>query len=62
MLATSGISGAALTICYLFFDCYANPVSKMIKWPLVWMGTNPLFVYIGLEFLEAILINIATVK
>jgi predicted acyltransferase len=47
MLATSGISGLALVICFLVFDYYKNFITEKIKWPLVWMGMNPLFVYIA---------------
>jgi predicted acyltransferase len=62
MLVTTGISGFALILCFLFFDQYKNQVSEKVKWPLMWFGMNPLFTYIFMEFLEALFMSNIQVK
>ncbi len=44
---TSGISGTALCLCFIFVDILDRPRIKNIAiQPFLWLGMNPLFIYI----------------
>jgi predicted acyltransferase len=57
---TSGISGAALCLCYVFVDLYNKPwVKEKLIMPFLWLGMNPLFIYIlMMSYQELIIYNI----
>ncbi len=55
---TSGISGAALCLCFIFVDILNKPFikEKLIK-PTLWLGMNPLFIFVAMIAFDNILMN-----
>jgi predicted acyltransferase len=53
---TSGISGAALCICFMVVDILDKKVVKetLIK-PFLWFGMNPLFIYCAMMCFDSLL-------
>lgn len=57
-LITSGISGAALSLCLGLVDILDSPVVKdIIIKPFLWLGMNPLFIFVAMIFFDNILMN-----
>ena len=55
---TSGISGAGLTLCYYLIDILDIKIIKQkIILPFIWLGMNPLFVFVMMIFFDNILMN-----
>lgn len=54
---TSGISGLALSICFFILDLLNYPIIKKLLEFCIWLGMNPLFVFVGMIFLDNILMN-----
>jgi predicted acyltransferase len=55
---TSGITGAALCLCFVLVDMLDKPFikEKLIK-PFLWLGMNPLFIYIAMTAWDNLLIH-----
>lgn len=55
---TSGISGAALCLCFALVDIMNKPFikEKLIK-PTLWLGMNPLFIFVAMIAFDNILMN-----
>ena len=53
---TSGISGTALCLCFVFVDILNKPFikEKLIN-PTLWLGMNPLFIYVAMMMFDALL-------
>ena len=56
-LFTSGTAGVTLIFCYIFVDYYHTKISQVMKWPFIWLGMNPLFIYLAMMFIEALFCN-----
>ncbi len=56
-LATSGISGLSLSVCFWLLDIVNIEMIKKIFVPCVWLGMNPLFVFVGMIFVDNIIMN-----
>jgi predicted acyltransferase len=57
-LTTSGISGLALSILFYSIDFFDNRTLKKIITPTIWLGKNPLAVYVGSIFLYDLIVVI----
>jgi len=59
-LVTAGIDGLILVICYVCVDLFmwrgSIAIQTAIK-PFIWIGTNPLFIFVAMIFLEIILLD-----
>ena len=55
---TSGISGAALCLCFIVVDIYNKPLvkEKLVK-PALWLGMNPLFIFVAMIAFDNVLMN-----
>jgi len=55
---SSGISGAALCICFAVVDILNKPFikEKLIK-PTLWLGMNPLFIFVAMIAFDNLLMN-----
>jgi predicted acyltransferase len=55
---TSGLSGAALCLCFVLVDMLDKPIikEKLIK-PFLWLGMNPLFIFVAMIFFDSILMD-----
>ena len=55
---TSGITGAALCICFAFVDILDKKIIKdtLVK-PFLWLGMNPLFIFVAMIAFDNILMN-----
>jgi len=59
-LFTGGLGTLFLAFCYLIVDVMRWKSSKFIQIPikpLIWLGTNPLAVFIGMVFVEIVLLR-----
>ena len=58
-LVSAGYTGLGLVVCFLLLDFLFtdNRWVKIIIRPFVWLGMNPLFVFVGMIFVENILMN-----
>ena len=52
---TPGYSGLSLIICFLLIDQLKNKYIDLIFQPFLWLGNNPLFIYVCMMFLEILL-------
>ena len=62
-LVTAGISGGVLSSVYFFVDVETwgyktQQVIAIATKPLVWLGRNPLFIFIGMIVLEILLMDV----
>eukprot|EP00825_Cyclidium_porcatum_P028429 TRINITY_DN30690_c0_g1_i3.p2 TRINITY_DN30690_c0_g1~~TRINITY_DN30690_c0_g1_i3.p2 ORF type:complete len:173 (+),score=15.44 TRINITY_DN30690_c0_g1_i3:72-590(+) len=48
--ATSGYSGLSLVLIFLLIDIWQNKWIQFILQPFVWLGMNPLFIYVCMMF------------
>lgn len=55
---TSGITGTFLCLIFMIVDIWNNRIVKdYLSQPLLWLGMNPLFIYIGMMSFQNILIH-----
>jgi predicted acyltransferase len=57
---TSGIAACGLALCYLLVDILKGPSSRVrtaILKPFLWLGMNPLFVFVAMIFFDNLLMN-----
>lgn len=54
---STGYSGLILTVCYYLIDLQKSDVIQKCIQPFVWLGRNPLFVFVGMDFLDIVLMD-----
>ena len=55
---TSAFSGAALSLCFIFVDILDKRVVKeYIIQPFLWLGMNPLFIFVAMIAFDNLLMN-----
>lgn len=52
---TSGMSGLVLLLSFIFVDFRKSALVEKLKWPFIWLGMNPLAIYVAMEIFEALL-------
>jgi len=57
-LITSGLSGFALSLCFVVVDILDKPVIKeYVIQPFLWLGMNPLFIFVAMIAFDNLLMN-----
>jgi predicted acyltransferase len=60
-LLVAGLTGLGFSFCLSIMDMFPNPVTSAITRPALWLGRNPLAVFVGMVWLEVFLIcNVKT--
>ena len=55
---TSGISGLALTLCFIFVDILDKKfIKEKLIQPALWLGMNPLFIFVAMIAFDNLLMN-----
>lgn len=55
---TSSLSGGALCLCFYLVDILNKPLIKeKLCLPFLWLGMNPLFIFVAMIFFDNILMN-----
>lgn len=55
IFATCGYSALSQLVLYIIVDLWKNPIVNTILRPFVWLGSNPLFVYVLMMFICSLL-------
>lgn len=55
---TSGLSGAALSFCFVVVDMLDKPfIKNYVIQPFLWLGMNPLFIFVAMIAFDNLLMN-----